>query len=99
QPLQRPPRYQVKTQPRQRPERVKDRVVRQREFDVLRLQSEEVAEFRYRPTACANSYRMIVVRKNISKEKGERHLIDEVRYFFYISNDEEATRAEIVFEA
>jgi hypothetical protein len=30
---------------------------------------------------------MVVVRKNISKEQGEMRLIDEIRYFFYISND------------
>ena len=97
--LKRPPRYPVKTEPRERPLRVKDRIVREREFDVLRLKSEEVAEFSYRPTACATTYRMIVVRKNISKEKGEQMLIDEVRYFFYITNDWESTPAEIVFQA
>jgi hypothetical protein len=30
---------------------------------------------------------MIVVCKNLSKEKGETRLFDEVRYFFYITND------------
>jgi hypothetical protein len=97
--LQRPPRYQVQTQPRQRPDQVKDRIVREREFEVLRLKSEEVAEFAYQPTACANRYRMIVIRKNISKEKGEQLLVDEVRYFFYITNDRQASAAAIVFEA
>ena len=33
--------------------------------------------FKYRPVACKQTYRMIVVRKNISKEKGERRLFDE----------------------
>lgn len=97
--LERPARYQVKTKPRQRPDRVKERIVRQREFEVLRLQSEEVAEFAYRPSACHNTYRMIVVRKNISKEKGENALFEEVRYFFYITNDWQATPGEIVFRA
>jgi hypothetical protein len=97
--LGRPPRYPVKTQPRQRPDRVKDRIVRQRQFDVLRLQSEEVAAFDYRPTACAHTYRMVVVRKHISKEKGEAVLFPEVRYFFYITNERQWTPAEVVFEA
>ena len=97
--LDRPARYEVKTQPRQRPEKVKDRIVRERKFDVLRLKSEEVAEFDYRPTACANPYRMVVIRKHISKEKGEQVLFPEVRHFFYITNDRNATAAEIVFEA
>jgi hypothetical protein len=99
QPLQRPARYQVKTQPRQRPDAVKDRIVRQRGFDVLRLQSEGVAEFDYRPTACANTDRMVVVRKHISREKGERVLWPEVRYFFFITNDRDWTPAEVVFAA
>src|SRR5262249_12666875 len=36
--LERPPRYAVKTQPRQRPEAVKDAVVKARQFETLRLQ-------------------------------------------------------------
>ena len=99
QPLSRPAKYDVQTQPRQRPDNVKDRIVRQREFDVLRLLSEEVAEFDYQPTACANSYRMIVVRKHISKEKGEQILWPEVRYHFFITNERTWTPAEVVFEA
>ena len=37
--LKRPPSYEVRTQRRRRPDKVKDDVVRKREFDVLRLQS------------------------------------------------------------
>jgi len=98
-PLARPARYEVKTQPRQRPDSVKDRIVREREFNVLRLKSEEVAEFDYRPTACKHTYRMVVIRKHISKEKGERVLFPDVRHFFYITNDRKLTPAEVVFEA
>jgi hypothetical protein len=95
--LQRSPRYPVATKPRQRPDNVKEAVVKRRQFDTLRLQSEEVAEFNYRPTACRRDYRMVVVRKNITKEKGELRLYDEVRYFFYISNDWVSEADEIVF--
>ena len=97
--LRRPPRYQVKTEPRRKPLHVKPRIVRKREFELLRLESEEYAEFRYQPLACGKEYRMVVVRKNISHEKGETRLFDEVRYFFYITNDEKADAAEVVFEA
>jgi Transposase DDE domain group 1 len=97
--LQRPPRYQAVTGLRYRPVNVKDRIVRERGFETLRLQSEEVAEFRYRPHACAKEYRMIVVRKNISKEKGEIMLDDEIRYLFYITNDWTSAPHEIVFSA
>jgi len=70
-----------------------------RQFDNLRLVSEDVAEFNYRPTACRQAYRMVVVRKNLSVEKGERVLFDDVRYFFYLTNDWVSEAAEIVFDA
>jgi hypothetical protein len=97
--LTRPARYRVESQPRQRPANVKDRVVKERGFETLRLQSEDVAEFDYRPGACRKSYRMVVVRKNITRAKGERALFDEVRYFFYITNEREETADDIVFSA
>jgi hypothetical protein len=97
--LKRPARYQVKTQPRRRPANVKEPIVKERGFETLRLQSEDVAEFDYRPTACRKSYRMVVVRKNITKEKGELALFDEVRYFFYITNEREGSADTIVFSA
>jgi hypothetical protein len=99
QPLERPARYTVKTQPRSRPTNVKEQVVKQREFENLRLVSEDVAEFMYQPTACRETYRMIVVRKNISVEKGEHVLFPDERYFFYITNEHDCTSAEVVFEA
>jgi DDE family transposase len=99
QPLRRPARYQIKTQPRRRPVALKERIVQERGFEVLRLQSEEVAEFDYRPTACRHTYRMVVVRKHISREKGEAVLFPEVRYFFYLTNERAWTAAEVVFEA
>lgn len=95
--LRRPARWKVRTRPRAKPEKVKQQIVRQREFNVLNLRSEQVAEFDYRPAACKRTYRMIVVRKNISHEKGEVRLFDEVRYFFYITNDRRSTAAEVVF--
>jgi Transposase DDE domain group 1 len=98
-PLKRPARYQVKTRSRRRPANVKDRIVKERAFDTLRLRSEEVAEFTYRPMACRRAYRMVVIRKNITKEKGEKALFDEIRYFFYITNEREWTADEIVFSA
>jgi len=97
QPLQRPPRYQVRTQPRQRPDNVKEAVVIRREFDNIKLQSEQVAEFNYRPSGCRETYRMVVVRKNLSVEKGERVLFDDVRYFFYLTNDWVSEADAIVF--
>ena len=61
--LHRPARYRVNTQPRARPEKVKERIVRERAFKNIRLTGEEVAEFDYCPVACKKAYRMIVVKK------------------------------------
>jgi Transposase DDE domain group 1 len=97
--LQRPARYEVKTVPRRRPKRVKDEIVKQRGFENIRLEGEEVAEFPYRPVACKNAYRMIVLRKDLAVEKGEQRLFDDYRYFFYLTNDWKSSPAEIVFEA
>jgi len=85
-PLERLPNYTVQTQQRQRPANVKEAIVVQRGFDNQRLTSEDVAEFVYRPSACRQAYRMVVVRKNLSLLKGEKVLFDDVRYFFYITN-------------
>lgn len=95
--LVRPPPYVRVGSARARPAKVKRKIIRTREFLHLELQSEQVAEFAYRPGACAQAYRMIVVRKNISQEKGEARLFDQVRYFFYITNDRKISAAEIVF--
>jgi hypothetical protein len=97
--LERPAKYPVKTQPRHRPENVKERIVREREFENIRLVGEDVAEFSYRPTACEKFYRLVVVRKNLSVEKGERVLFPDVRYFFYLSNYYEPSAAQTVFLA
>jgi hypothetical protein len=99
QPLQRPARYEVKTKPRERPDKVKEALVVAREFENQRLQSEEVAAFNYKPTACKKTYRMVVVKKNISVEKGEKLLFDKVVYFFYLTNDWVSEAEEIVFSA
>ena len=98
-PLHRRAKYTVKTKPRQRPENVKERIVREREFQNIRLQSEQVAHFDYQPTACRKTYRMVVVRKNLSVEKGDEVLFDDIRYFFYITNDRVTPDDEIVFLA
>lgn len=97
--LDRPPAYEVKTEPRQRPVNVKEAVVRAREFKNLRLEAEAVAEFAYQPVACAQPYRMVVVRKNISVERGDQRLFDQIRYLFYLTNDRDTPAAEVVLLA
>lgn len=84
---------------RQKQPRVKERIVREREYKNIRLLSEDVAEFFYRPTACKAAYRVVAVRKNLSIERGENVLFDEHRYFFYITNDDDLSMQEVVAEA
>jgi len=97
--LVRPPQYQIKTEPRQRPERVKDQIVRQRQYETIHLLEEKVAEFAYRPVACQKSYRVVVLRKLVGIDKGSVRLREEYRYFFYITNDRTAPADHIVFQA
>ena len=97
--LQRPAKYEIATEVRRRPENFKDIQVIARDFRNIRLRSEDVAEFPYSPTACKKDYRIVVVRKNLSIEQGAQCLFDDVRYFFYITNDQTSPVAEIVFEA
>ena len=42
---------------------------------------------------------MVVVRKNLSVEKGEQELFDDIRYLFYITTRRDLTAAEIVVQA
>jgi len=95
----RPPKYEVRTQPRRRPANVKEQIVIRRHFKNIRLVSEDVAEFEYRPTACRKTYRMIVVRKNLSVRSGQQELFPDVRYFFYLTNDWNTPAEQLVLKA
>lgn len=97
--LVRRPKYTVQTEPRERPEKVKEKIVRERGFENIRLVSEEVAEFEHQPGPCQKPYRVVVVRKNLSVEKGEAVLFDDVRYFFYITNRRDLSDRDVVFQA
>jgi hypothetical protein len=97
--LERPMRYDVKTQPRARPDNVKEQIVRDKQFKNLLLQWEDVAEFEHRPHLCRRSYRMIVLRKKISVEQGQDKLFDEYAYFLFITNDRASTPQQIVLLA
>jgi len=81
---------------RERRANVKERIVKERGYKNIRLESEQVAEFSYRPGKCERDYRVVVVRKNLSVEKGETALFDDIRYFFYITNDQRMTARQVV---
>jgi hypothetical protein len=90
---------EIKTEPREAPENVKERIVKEREFLNRRLESEQVADVEYQPGKCGRSYRLVIVRKNISVEKGEDYLFPEIRYFFYITNRSDLAWDEVVQQA
>lgn len=96
QPLERLPRYQIRTEPRRKRARVKEAIVRQKGYLNKKLVGESIAEFRYQPGQCARAYRVVVVRKNISVARGERVLFEELRYFFYITTLAELTAEQVV---
>lgn len=97
--LQRPAQYMAKGKPRKRPERFKDRIVRERGFKTLTRVREDVAEVAYQPTACQRTYRLIIVRQTIRVEEGQARLFDESRYRFYLTNDRKGTPRALVFKA
>jgi hypothetical protein len=95
--LHRPPAYQPRTgQRRARRDNRKRQIVTEREYLNLELNHEDVAVFDYRPRKCRRSYQVVAVRKNISRTRGENVLIDEIRYFFYITTYTDKNPAEIV---
>jgi len=89
----------VKTKPRERPEKVKEQIVNERGYKNIKLESEDVVDFDYRPTACKRTYRIVALRKNLSVERGELKLFDDIRYFFYITNDRTMAPQDVVREA
>lgn len=84
---------------RARPPRVKEQIVRDKGYKNIKLRSEDVAEFDYKPSKTRKTYRMVVVRKNLTVERGEQALFDDVRYFFYVTNDRALDAPAVVREA
>ena len=82
----RDPKYVVRTSPRARPRNVKNDIVMEREYYNQHLCREDIAEFDYRPGKCKVPFRIVVLRKIITHERGQRLLYAEHRYLFYITN-------------
>ena len=84
---------------RAKPPWVKEQIVRERGYRNLCLAREDLAEFAYRPTKAKRSYRIVVLRKTIVEEQGQRCIGQDYRYFFYITNDCTMTPEQVVWEA
>ncbi|MBE1604354.1 hypothetical protein HEB94_001202 [Actinopolymorpha pittospori] len=83
-------------QTRARRDNHKQAIVAERGYLNLELNYEDVACFDYQPGKCDRSYRVVALRKNISRSRGEQVLIDEVRYFFYITTRTDLTAEQVV---
>ena len=79
----------------------KEQFVVKKGYKNKRLEQEFVAEFDYRPTACEYSYRMVVLRKQVSVSQGQQKLFDDSPYFFYITNvpESDASPRQVVGES
>jgi hypothetical protein len=97
--LQRRVKHARKTEPRKRPENVKQQVVERREFEDIRTIREQVAEFSYQPGKCQKAYRVVVVMKDLENWRGQRKLLETARCFFYITNLRQKPVEQIVFGA
>src|SRR4030067_483428 len=61
--LERKPKAEVKSQGGERPENIKEAIVKAGGFKKVETVSKQVAEFAYRPGKCIKTYRMVVLRK------------------------------------
>ena len=57
-----------------------------RGFKKLTLEREEIAEMDYRPSKAEGTYRLLVLHKTILVEKGQKRLLPQRRYHFYVTN-------------
>ena len=69
---------------RQRRDKVKPEIVKRRGFKTLTLEREEIAEIDYRPSKAKRTYRMVILRKTILVEKGQKRLLPQTRYHFSV---------------
>lgn len=76
----------ARTRSRKQRRNVKADIVIERDYYNQHLCREDVAEFDYSPRACKAPYRIVVLRKLITHERGQRFLHAECRYLFYITN-------------
>jgi len=89
----------IKTQPRQCPENVKEQRVKERGYVNQRLESEQVAQFEYQPEQCRKSYRVVAVRKQVRLERHGQVIGHKTFYFFYITNRRDLSWDEVVQDA
>ena len=70
--------------------------MREKGYENLVLAGEDVTAIAYQPNRCQQSYRLVIVRKNLSVQRGERALFDAVRYCFHLTNRWELDLPQVV---
>jgi hypothetical protein len=95
-PLERPVKRERHGPERERPPKIKEQIVMENGYKNIKLKGESIAQVAYRPGQCQRDYRLVILRKDLSIERGEHVLFPEIRYFFYITNLKERTPREIV---
>ncbi|MEZ4234122.1 MAG: hypothetical protein R3B89_33415 [Polyangiaceae bacterium] len=78
---------------------MKQAIVTERGYLNKRLEAEDTAEFLHKPAKAKREYRVVVLRKMITEERGQLSLSTDFKYFFYVTNDLEMTQAEVVTES
>ena len=86
-------------QPRAKQPRVKEEIVKQRGYLNKRLVAEHTTEFEHQPSKSTRSYRVVVLRKLVDEERGQRCIGCDYRYFFYVTNDRRLTQQEVIAES
>lgn len=86
----------IKTKARKKPVNVKADMVKARDYKTLQTEMEFFAEMDYQPGKCSKPYRLIVIRKIINVSKGQQHLFNECRFFFYITNDRKRSTEQLI---
>jgi hypothetical protein len=85
--------------PRTKPPRIKEEIVRERGYFNQQLLREDTAEFEHQPQRAKQPYRIVVLRKVIHEEKGQVDLGWRFRYFFFVTNDRNLSQDEVIAEA
>jgi hypothetical protein len=98
--LSRSPKYDPNTTDRTRPPNIKEQVIAARGYKNKRLAAEWVTEVPYRPTDCQESYRLVILCKELEVTEQGR-LFDDCIYFFYLTNEpsSELTATEVVYNS
>ena len=79
--------------------RIKEEIVKERGYLNKRVLAEDTIEFEYKPHRAKKTYRIVVLRKWIVEERGQRTIAEDFRYFFYVTNDRSLTQDQVIAES